>query len=201
MGFRFVPAARVRVPVVLNAGLACRFALATVFVAAALPKLARRREFELAIRGYRLVSPASAKRLAAVLPPIELAGGLLLAMGLGTRFVAAALGVCLVVFSCAVVVNLLRGRRIDCGCFGSTVESRISWWTVARNLLLLAAAMAVVENSVRALALDDLLVSNGHALGFVGGFAFVVIGTLAVLAASLVREALRLHAIVREVPR
>ncbi|HEX6762884.1 MAG TPA: MauE/DoxX family redox-associated membrane protein [Gaiellaceae bacterium] len=191
----------------LDVALACRFALATVFIIAAIPKLARRPEFELAIRGYRLVSPATAKRLAFLLPPIELLGGWLLAIGLGTVAVSFLLAACLVLFTSAVSVNLLRGRRIDCGCFGSTVESRISWWTVARNMLLLVSAAFVGVTGAQAVALDDFFgnvtfLGNGtHHAGFDSAFAFVVIGTLVVLSGSVIREAMRLRDVMREAPQ
>lgn len=185
----------------LDVALACRFALATVFIIAAIPKLARRPEFELAIRGYRLVSPATAKRLAFLLPPIELLGGWLLAIGLGTVAVSFLLAACLVLFTSAVSVNLLRGRRIDCGCFGSTVESRISWWTVARNMLLLVSAAFVGVTGAQAVALDDFFGHGTHHVGFDRAFAFVVIGTLVVFSGSVIREAMRLRDVMREAPQ
>lgn len=184
----------------LDVALTCRFGLATVFVVAAIPKLARRQEFELAVRGYRLVSAAAARRLAHLLPPVELAGGSLLAVGLGTPVVSSVLAACLIVFTCAVSANLLRGRRIDCGCFGSTAENRISWWTVARNLFLLVAAVFVAANGARASARDDFFGTAPH-LSFDHVFAFVVIGTLAVLSSSVIREAERLRTLLREVRR
>jgi hypothetical protein len=49
------------------------------------------------------------------------------------------------VFACAAATNLLRGRIVDCGCFGPVGERRITWWTVARNLVLAGAAAVVAS--------------------------------------------------------
>src|SRR5919197_1598335 len=90
-------------------------------------------------------------------PAVEVAAGALLAVGLGMRPVAALLALFLVAFSVAVAVNLLRGRTIDCGCFGPVAQKQITWWTVPRNVVLTAAAIVVAAVQPTALALDRLL--------------------------------------------
>src|ERR687887_557597 len=110
-----------------------------------------------AVRNYRLVPERAGELIGRTLPAVEVAAGALLAVGLGVRPVAALLALFLVAFSVAVAVNLLRGRTIDCGCFGPVAEKQITWWTVARNLVLTAAAIVVAAVQPTALALDRLL--------------------------------------------
>ncbi|MDE2003411.1 MAG: methylamine utilization protein MauE, partial [Betaproteobacteria bacterium] len=59
----------------------------------------------------------------------------------------------LLVFSVAVTINLVRGRRdVDCGCFGpaGTSNAGLSGWIVLRNLALAAMAAALwVPTGVR----------------------------------------------------
>jgi uncharacterized membrane protein YphA (DoxX/SURF4 family) len=102
---------------VVYAALTFRFFLATVFLLAGLAKLRRRGEFARAIRRYEILPPALVLPAAWTIPPLELAAGTLLAIGLGAAVVAVILAVLLTLFSAAVATNLLRGRRFDCGCF------------------------------------------------------------------------------------
>ncbi len=58
----------------------------------------------------------------------------------------------LLAFGCAIAINLLRGRRIECGCFGVVAEERLTWLSVARNMLFCFAAALVFWYPVSALA-------------------------------------------------
>jgi uncharacterized membrane protein YphA (DoxX/SURF4 family) len=173
--------------------LVSRFALATVFVLAGLAKLPRRSEFEAAVRGYGLLPSRLVRPVARLLPPLELAGGLLLGLGIATTIAASALAAALTLFAMAVAVNLARGRTIDCGCFGWIAERRITWLTVARNLLLVAGAVTAAIGGASALALDHL-VGNGTAnVTASRGFAWLLVGTLVAFLALLVDESARLR--------
>jgi hypothetical protein len=112
---------------------------------AAIGKLGRMREFVGQVAAYRLL-PAAVAPLAAV---AVLFGELLTTVLLVppvTRPVGALLAtVLLSVFLCAQVSALLRGLRIDCGCFGGSDElSAIGPATVTRTGLLLLLAVAAV---------------------------------------------------------
>jgi thiol-disulfide isomerase/thioredoxin len=52
--------------------------------------------------------------------------------------------VLLLLFAAAIVINLAYGRTPDCRCFGKLRSERIGWRTLARNLVLAAAAGFVV---------------------------------------------------------
>ena len=51
------------------------------------------------------------------------------------RLVALAL---LAAFTAVIIGNLRRGNRPPCACFGSRRPTPISWWTVVRNMALMA---------------------------------------------------------------
>jgi hypothetical protein len=70
------------------------------------------------VGNYRLVPDRAGDLIGRPLAVAEVAAGALLALGLGVRPVATLLALFIVGFSVAVAVNLLRGRTIDCGCFG-----------------------------------------------------------------------------------
>jgi uncharacterized membrane protein YphA (DoxX/SURF4 family) len=180
------------------AAVVFRFGLAVVFLLSGLAKLPRRTEFTRAVRNYRLVPERVGSIVAKVLPPVELAAGLLLALGFGVSTVAALLGLFLVVFAGAAATNLLRGRIVDCGCFGPVAERRITWWTVARNLVLAGAAAVVVATGPTALALDRLLPGAASpTMTTDAALALMFAATLAVVTTSLAQDWRRVARLLR----
>lgn len=117
-------------------------ALAAIFAGSAAAKFVDLDLFEGAVANYRLVPGWLEKPVAWTVPLCELASaaGLLFA---ATRAAAAAILVILLcVFSGAIAVNLMRGRRdIDCGCFGPALRQELGGSLIARNLVLIAAVV------------------------------------------------------------
>jgi uncharacterized membrane protein YphA (DoxX/SURF4 family) len=180
------------------AAVGLRFVLAAVFLLSGLAKLPRREEFVRAVRNYQLVPDRLGGLVGRVLPPLEVAGGALLALGLGIRPVAALLALCLAAFSGAVSINLLRGRTIDCGCFGPVAQQQITWWTVARNVVLLGMAVFVAAVEPTALSLDRLLPgSPSPEVGTGSALALMFAATLAIVTTSLLQDWRRLGPLVR----
>ncbi|WP_289141256.1 MauE/DoxX family redox-associated membrane protein [uncultured Brevibacillus sp.] len=69
---------------------------------------------------------------------IEHLAGMLLFFGLLQQIGAVLGGLLLILYSVAIAINLLRGRRdISCGCGGVAGNHPISWLLVLRNLLLM----------------------------------------------------------------
>ena len=180
------------------AAVVFRFGLAVVFLLSGLAKLPRRAEFVVAVRNYRLVPDRAGAAIGKILPPVELGAGALLALGLGVRPVAALLALFLLVFSGAVAINLVRGRTIDCGCYGPVAQRQITWLTVARNAILVAAAAVVVAEGPTALALDRLVPGTaGPKLSTSSALALLAATSLALVAATLAQEWRRLVPLVR----
>jgi uncharacterized membrane protein YphA (DoxX/SURF4 family) len=130
-----------------------RFVLGWLFLLAGATKLADLNTFEDAVRDYRILPARLVRPVARALPPTEIVAGVLMGAGVAVTVVGVGLTLLLVVFATAVMINLVRGRSIDCGCFGTGGSERISWGTVARDVLLAAVAAAVVAVSPGELAL------------------------------------------------
>jgi uncharacterized membrane protein YphA (DoxX/SURF4 family) len=79
---------------------------------------------------------------ALIMPWLELASGVLLVLGVRTKSAAALVGGMLLLFSLVILVTLLRGIPIGCGCFTS-VEEPLGWGTLWRDLLWLAMTLQV----------------------------------------------------------
>ena len=181
------------------AALAARFVLATVFLLAGVAKLSGRRAFASGVAKYELLPPALVRPIALAIPPLELAGGLLLALGLVVRPAAALLALALCAFTVAVSTALLRGKSLDCGCFGPTAPRPITWLTVLRNLGLLALAVLVVVRPPRALALDSLVLGGGD-VSTSTALAVLVAATAAVFVTLVSNEAVRYRRLAAKVP-
>jgi hypothetical protein len=136
--------------------------LALLLVFAAWHKLASRDEFTAALRAYELLPDILLRPVARLLPAAEFALALAWLTGFARGAAAVATAVLLLVYAAAVAINLRRGRvHISCGCgIGGTTDgdARLSWWLVARNVVLaLAAAAAAVPATDRNLGLVDSL--------------------------------------------
>ncbi len=122
--------------------LAARLLLATVFAVAAAGKLAGRSRTVETLAEFGV--PARLRRSVAIaLPLTELAIAVALLPAATAAWGALAAALLLAAFTAAVARTLMRGQEVDCNCFGSLGPSRISRWTLARNVVLLALAGGV----------------------------------------------------------
>lgn len=122
--------------------IALALILGATFIVGALPKIRHPRQFAVAVLEYRLLPPNLGRLIARVLPRLELFTALLLLTGTSPRLAATLAALLLGSFILGVVVNLRRGRAIDCGCFG-TRRRPISWVVVAQDGVLLLAALTM----------------------------------------------------------
>ncbi|HJL02830.1 MAG TPA: MauE/DoxX family redox-associated membrane protein [Polyangiaceae bacterium LLY-WYZ-15_(1-7)] len=112
--------------------------VAAVFLWAAVPKLMDPARFAVDIANYRLVPEAWVGWAALAVPPLELVAALALLTGFARRGAALVAAGMLAFFAVAIGQAVVRGIDIDCGCFGSAAEARATWWSVARNVGLIA---------------------------------------------------------------
>lgn len=123
------------------AGLLARLALAGVFIYAGVIKLlAPAEEFAYAIETYKVTGPQLSLWAAYIMPWLELFSGLLLAVGIFTRFNALLCGAMLLFFEALLGQAWLRGLEVtSCGCFGSGGSNSLPV-EFAQNLVFLALA-------------------------------------------------------------
>ncbi len=99
-------------------GTLARFGLAAVWLVSGLLKAVDPDQTYVAVRAYDVLPEAGVEMVAALLPWVELALGVLLLAGVGTRLVAALSALLVAVFVAGVAQAWARGLSIDCGCFG-----------------------------------------------------------------------------------
>jgi putative oxidoreductase len=123
------------------AAVALRIAVGALFAWAAFAKLPDMGAFAQDVANYRVLPAGSVAFVASALVGIELLAGALLVLGVYERPAAIVVSVLLAAFTVFVVQALLRGIDLRCGCFGG--DERASWWTVLRDLAMLAASVAL----------------------------------------------------------
>jgi len=136
--------------------LVARLLLAVSFLSSSFPKLRHPRAFASKVQAYHRLPKPWVRPFAFTLPWLELALGLMLLVGWQTRLAALVSAGLLLVFLAAMSINLARGRKdLDCGCSGKQHSQKISWKTIARNIVLVLFSVPVAVWGGGFLALDN----------------------------------------------
>ncbi len=122
-----------------------RLYLGVLFLYAAVHKVADPAAFALDVATYEILPLGLVNLTAITLPWIEIVAGALLLAGLRVRPAAIVVAALMAVFLLALVLALVRGLDMSCGCFASQAAESdpISWRTVLRDLVWLAMAVHV----------------------------------------------------------
>jgi len=120
----------------------CRMMLGAIFIYAASSKLGAPQEFADSIAAYRLVPGPIISIMALGLPLFELACGLFLLTGYFCATGLLSIIGLLVLFLAALLVAVVRGLPVECGCFGahSWLDAN-PWMALVRDGVLLAGAV------------------------------------------------------------
>ncbi len=148
---------------------------ALLFAVAGIHKL---RSFELftdVFAAYRVLPDAWARRLAWLIPGLELAIATTLPWTAARRGALPAAMALLIAYASGIAINLVRGRReLDCGCGAIGTRRSIAGWMVWRNLLLvLALALAALPWVSRPFDGWDVLTVAGGIAAFAVLYAAV----------------------------
>jgi uncharacterized membrane protein YphA (DoxX/SURF4 family) len=139
-----------------------RVVLAGIMLWAGLAKLLEPGQALRAVQAYRIFPSWIDDVVAIGLPIIEISVGLLLLLGLGTRFAAWVTAGLMVVFVAGVASAWIRGLSIDCGCFGGGGDvpsaGRVGRYLteIGRDLLFTALAVWLIRFPTSRLSLDRL---------------------------------------------
>lgn len=135
-----------------------RILLGLFFIYAAQNKIANLVEFAQAISAYDIIPNSFIPFLAIVLPWLEVYCGLFLLTGFliqSSSFLGFTL---LFIFTVNIVIALIRGLNIDCGCGASiTGVTQISLLKVFENILLMILIMIINASKSFYFSLDSLL--------------------------------------------
>lgn len=103
-----------------------------------------------------MLPEALVRLVAAVLPWVEIAVGLLLILGLFVRFAGIATALLGVLFISALAQAKARGLQIDCGCFGGGGPGvGVTWWDIVRDLGVVLCGLYLAARPRGRLQLDN----------------------------------------------
>lgn len=94
-----------------------RFGLALIWIYSGYTKIGAHLDVTKSIEAYQIFTPYWSDLLARVIGPLELAGGLLLLLGIKLRWAGGVSIAVLVMFILGLWSAYSRGLNIDCGCF------------------------------------------------------------------------------------
>lgn len=147
-------------------GLLARLVLGGVVLVAGLLKVGHLETSARSVRAYQLLPYDVAGYLGYGLPILEIAVGVLLVLGLFTRFSAVVGGMLMVVFIAGIASAWARGLSIDCGCFGhgGTIAASQTQYPqeIARDVGLLVCAAWLVVRPRTAFGLERFLFPEQH---------------------------------------
>lgn len=103
-------------------GTLARLGLAAVWLISGTLKALDLDQAYVAVRAYDVMPTDVVEIVAALLPWVELAFGVLLLIGAGTQVIAVLSALLLLAFVAGVAQAWVRGLSIDCGCFGGGGE-------------------------------------------------------------------------------
>jgi uncharacterized membrane protein len=160
--------------------------LAAMFLAAGVSKLRALETFEGVVYNFRLLPEILVRPVAYTLPFVELAVAIALLMPMSRSYGAWAAAALLGVFTVAVAINLLRGRReIDCGCFNSELKQNLSGGLVLRNLALMTLALWLAGFAVAAPAMNWVACLLGGLTAIMAIMLYVTAARLSIIAGEV----------------
>ena len=119
-----------------------RIILAFIFIYAGAQKIIDPEVFAISISNYRLLPTFSLNFFAITLPWTELITGILLLFGISVKENSTILFSMLLVFTISIIISLLRGLNIDCGCFGNGTQ--IGLIKLGENLLMIVGLLILI---------------------------------------------------------
>ncbi len=134
-----------------------RFFMAYTWISAGIPKLDDHLNMTQAIVAYEIFTPYWSDLLARLIGPLEIAGGVLLLLGLFLRPASKVAAVVMVLFIIGIGQAWFRGLGIDCGCFNiepNMDEQAMDYFiTILRDLAFLALTLWTVYRPFQRFAL------------------------------------------------
>ena len=122
-----------------------RIILSVIFIYAGMEKISYPAGFSDSINNYKILPLFTVNFLVIILPWIELIAGVLLLFGIKVKENSFIISVLLSIFIIAIVISLIRGLNIDCGCFGTFSGSKVGIYKLIENSLLLIAGYALMK--------------------------------------------------------
>lgn len=125
--------------------IAARVILALVFIMAGMEKVSNPDSFAQAVENYRIFPTFSVNIIALIMPWFELICGILLLFDVYTKETDFLIVITLIAFEFMILLAMVRGLNIDCGCFGTLTAQKIGFQKLMENLLLIGLGLYIYK--------------------------------------------------------
>ncbi len=142
-----------------------RLLVGVLFASAGFIKTASMPAFVLAVKTYDILPQSFVPWFAIYVAFLEISFGMSLAAGFFTKVSSSILSVLLFLFSAAMVIEIIRGDKSACGCFGTGFQEEIGVVSALRDLLLLSITTWISFQKRHIWSIDQL-VETRHETGF-----------------------------------
>ena len=146
-------------------GLAVRLAAAVVWIVSGAVKIPEIQSFRVLVQRYGILPDVLAGPFAYILPFFELAIGLYLAAGLFVQGTALVGTLLFALFLTAQASAWARGINLDCGCFGTLIQTTVGPLTILRDFSLGIPTFLMLAFPARTLSLDHRLFGARNMFG------------------------------------
>lgn len=113
-----------------------RVVISIVFIFAGIEKIVNPELFADSIANYRLFPKFTINFLAITVPWIEIVVGVLLLFGIAIKDNLKIINSMMIFFIFIILIAVLRGLDIDCGCYGSNSQ-KVGMYKIFENVILL----------------------------------------------------------------
>ena len=134
--------------------LFARLCVGGVFIVSGVGKWLDKPGTEASMARYLFLPRGSGKFIANVFPPLEIAIGFALILGLLTRLAALGAVLLFALFTGLIIYDLARGKTQSCHCFGKLSDDKLTPVAVVRNVALMMLSLLVFFAFDGWLALD-----------------------------------------------
>lgn len=127
--------------------LSLRIIFAALFIFSGGGKISSPGEFAESISNYRLLPIEFINFFAIIIPWIEIIAGLLLIFGFYIKENSFILTLLLSIFTVMVLIAVIRGLNIDCGCFGTNGGQKVGLLKIIENLIYITIGVIIYKFS------------------------------------------------------
>ncbi len=124
-----------------------RILLAAVFIFSGIEKIFDPENFAQSIMNYKVFPLITINIIAITIPWIEFVAGILLLFGVKVRENSFILASLLFAFTLLVIIALIRGLNIECGCFGTAHSEIIGLQKIIENIVFILLSINLVKNN------------------------------------------------------
>ena len=146
-------------------GLLLRLGSAAIWIVAGATKLPQIEAFHLLVERYGILPHFLAAPFSYVLPFLEIGIGIYMALGLFVRGTALAGTLLFAAFLAAQATAWARGIALDCGCFGTAVQTVVGPLTIFRDFSLGIPTFLMLVFPARLVSLDRRLFGAADMFG------------------------------------